>query len=54
MSTKYISNWETWKELCLQNDVDPHENVDDGIDEGGGNSMNWEYFGDIPEKEEVE
>jgi hypothetical protein len=52
MKTKYITDWETWKKLCLQNNVDPYENVDFGIDEGGGNSMNWEYVGDVPDKEE--
>jgi len=50
--TNYISDWNIWKELCEQNDVDPYEYVDFGIDEGGGNSKNFEYIGDIPEKEE--
>ena len=46
-----ITNWETWKELCEQNDVDPYKFVDFGIDMGGGRSMDYEYIGDVPEKE---
>ena len=49
--TNYISDWETWKELCEENDIAPHEYVDFGIDEGGGNSTDFEYIGDFPEKE---
>jgi len=52
MKTFYISKWEDWKELCEQNDIDPHETLEFGIDEGGGNSRDYEYIGDIPEKEE--
>ena len=48
LKTKYITNWETWKKLCEQNEVDPYKFVDFGIDMGGGNSKNWEYIGDIP------
>lgn len=51
MSAK-ICNWETWKELCEANDIDPYENVDFGIDKGGGNSEDFEYVGDFPEKED--
>ena len=51
LKTNYISNWETWKELCAQNDVDPYEFVDFGIDMGGGNSKNFEFIGNIPKKE---
>ena len=52
MRPHYISDWNTWKELCEKWDIDPHENVDFGIDEGGGNSTDFEYIGNIPEKEE--
>lgn len=50
--TNYISNWQIWKELCWDWDIDPYENGDFSIDEGGGNSINYEYIGDIPKKEE--
>ena len=50
----YITNWEDWKELCEQNDVDPYEYVDFGIDEGGGNSTDFEYIGDTPKGENDE
>ena len=50
--TKYISDWDTWEELCEFWDVDPHKTVDFGIDDGGGNSTNYEYTGDYPKPEE--
>ena len=49
--TNYISNWQLWKELCRDQGIDPYENVDFGIDKGGGNSIDYEYIGDMPEKE---
>ena len=49
--TNYITNWETWKELCQENDVDPYEYVNFGIDMGGGDSTDFEYIGDTPERE---
>lgn len=52
MATHYISSWETWKELCEQNDIDPYKTLEFGIDEGGGNSTDFEYIGDIPSEEE--
>lgn len=51
--THKIYEWEVWQNLCLQYDIDPYENVDFGIDQGGGNSENFEYMGDIPEREET-
>ena len=46
-----IYQWKEWKELCEANDIDPYENVDFGIDKGGGDSEDFEYVGDIPKKE---
>jgi len=54
MTTITIYEWETWKELCEKNDIDPYENVDFGIDKGGGNSEDFVYVGEIPEKEKEE
>ena len=51
MKTHKINDWETWKELCLEYNIDPYEYVDFGIDEGGGNSTDFEYIGDTPKKE---
>ena len=51
MKTKYITNWQIWKELCWDWGIDPYENVDHSIDLGGGNSRDYEYTGDIPAKE---
>jgi len=51
MKPIYITNWQIWKELCWDWGIDPHENVDYSIDMGGGNSKNFEYTGDVPEKE---
>lgn len=50
--THYISDWEQWKKLCEYYGEDPHENVDLGFDLGGGKSRDFEYIGDIPEREE--
>lgn len=52
MPTKYIYYWQTWKELCEQNDVDPYENVDVSVDEEGGDSRSYEYVGEMPKEEE--
>jgi len=51
MSIK-ISSWQEWKELCEEYGINPYENADFGIDLGGGNSRDFEYVGDVPEKEE--
>lgn len=52
MKPIHIANWQIWKELCWDWGIDPYENVDYGIDIGGGNSRDFEYTGDIPKKEE--
>ena len=52
MATRYVSNWEDWKKLCEHYDFDPYKTVEFGLDEGGGNSTDFEYTGDIPKKEE--
>lgn len=49
---RYVIRWEDWRMLCEENGIDPYENMDFGIDEGGGNSSDFEYIGDVPEKEE--
>lgn len=52
MTAHKISNWEDWQKLCVEWGYDPHEIADFSIDEGGGNSTDFEYIGDYPEKEE--
>ena len=52
MPTNYISSWETWKSLCEEWGQDPHETANFGIDEGGGNSIDFEYIGDYSKSEE--
>lgn len=47
-----VNNWETWVDLCDSYDVNPYLNMEFGIDLGGGNSKDWEYVGEIPNKEE--
>ena len=49
--THYITNWETWKELCQENEVDPYKYVDFGIDMGLGNSEDYEFVGTVPEED---
>lgn len=50
--THKIYNWQEWKELCDQYNIDPYRNADFGIDKGGGDSIDFEYEGDVPEREE--
>ena len=52
MPIKFITNWETWKELCAEYEADPYENVNLHRDLGGGNITDFEYIGDIPKKED--
>lgn len=47
-----ISSWEEWKKLCIGWEIDPYKNFEFGEDLGGGDSRDYEYIGDIPEKEE--
>ena len=47
-----ITDWRVWEELCMNWEIDPHENLEHGEDSGGGDSFFWEYTGDVPEKEE--
>lgn len=50
--TYYINEWDTWKELCQENGIDPYEESDFSQGVGGGDSIDFEFVGDYPEKEE--
>ena len=52
MRSIYVLNWERWKELCSTWDYDPYETIEFGVDEGGGNSTDYEYIAETPKKEE--
>ena len=54
MKPHYVTSWKLWKEMGKHYGFDPYENVDFGLSKGGGNSTDFEYVGDIPEKEEDE
>jgi len=47
-----IYNWQEWKGLCDRYNIDPYNNADFGIDRGGGDSIDYEYIGDYPKREE--
>ena len=47
-----INNWKEWTELCQYWGYDPYQVVEFGLDQGGGNSIDYEYTGEVPEKEE--
>ncbi len=51
MKPIYIAGWEKWKELCEHYSEDPYR-ADFSIDEGGGNSTDFEFIGNMPEREE--
>jgi len=48
--THYTNDWGEWKEFCERHDEDPYETTDIGFDLGGGDSEDYIYTGDIPEK----
>ena len=48
-----VSDWEAWVDLCDSYDEDPYKTIEFGVDCGGGNSMDYEYTGEIPEEEEI-
>ena len=50
--THKIYNWEEWKDICDQYNIDPFNNADFGIDQGLGNSIDFEYKGDYPGKKD--
>ena len=52
MKPIYTSNWEKWKELCEYFNENPYVTCEFGVDEGGGNSTDFEYIGDTPERED--
>lgn len=54
MSIK-IYNWDEWNELCKHYNVDPHEYGDfsiGGKQLSGGDTIDYEYIGDVPERED--
>lgn len=53
MKITHITNFETWKKMGEHYGFDPYEQVDFSIDMGGGgNSIDYEFCGDLPEKED--
>ena len=52
MKLTYITTWSTWVKLSENYNFDPYKEVEFSIDRGGGNSIDYEYTGDVPEKEE--
>ena len=47
-----IFEWDSWVELCEEYGVDPWEVDDVSEDKGMGDSIDYEFYGDRPEKEE--
>lgn len=45
-------NWEEWQEYCAEHGIDPRENCEDGIDIGGGNSIEIVCVDEPPEEKE--
>ena len=43
-----INDWDRWVELCSERDINPREEVEFGLDIGGGDSIDFEYIGEIP------
>ena len=51
MKTKLIATWSTWVLLSEYHNFDPYKELDFSIDKGGGNSIDYEYTGDVPKRE---
>jgi len=47
--TMPVPSWDDWKELADKYDFDPYEEIEFGLDAGGGDGYYWEYTGDVPE-----
>jgi len=45
-----VNIWEAWVMICEEMGINPYKNVDIGVDMGGGESEDYEYVGDYPEK----
>lgn len=52
MKPQYISDWKTWKKLCIGWEINPYMNFEFSEGLGGGDTKDYKYIGDIPEKEE--
>jgi len=51
----YIVDWQEWQEFCREQLIDPYEYCDFSVgcrQITGGESIDFEYIGDYPEKEE--
>lgn len=48
--THSIYSWEEWKEFCEEYGINPREYCDYGFDLGGGDSIDFEFIGDIPKR----
>jgi len=52
MSPKKVRlNWEEWQEYCAEHNIDPRKHCEDGIDLGGGNSIEIVCVDEPPEEE---
>lgn len=54
MKPKLITNWSKWVYLSELHNFDPYKEIEFSIDKGGGNSIDYEYTGDVPKREEDE
>lgn len=52
MNPHYVTSWALWKEMGKYYGFDPYKNVKFKLSRGGGNSTDFEYIREIPEKEE--
>ncbi len=54
--THKIYNWQEWKDICDQYNIDPYEYADFSIGAqrqiSGGDTIDFEYKGDVPKNEE--
>ena len=48
----YINNWRDWQDLAWSYNADPWNELEFSVDKGGGNTDDYYYIGDVPEREE--
>ena len=53
MKTRLITRWTKWVYFSELHNFDPYKQLDFSIDIGGGNTIDYEYSGDVPEREET-
>ena len=47
-----VVKWRDWEDLAWIYEFDAYSNIEFSVDTGGGNTDDYYYIGDVPEKEQ--